>query len=79
MLKYSTTCIQYQLIGYLSFVGVVRETSMLLPEEWRMVNELGHHIVDRLHGGVVIFPSTIVTALLISCSGNTSWSKGKSI
>jgi len=42
-----------------------------------MVKELGHHIVDRLHEGVVIFPTAIVAAALISCSV-TTWSTGSS-
>ncbi len=44
--------------------------SGLLPDDWKVVKALGDIVLDRIHSGMKVFPSSLVaTALLQKPSG----------
>lgn len=49
---------------------VIREVSMLLPEDWKVTKAVGAIVLDRIHMGMKIFPTSMVaTAILQQSTG----------
>lgn len=42
-----------------------REMSGLLPHDWKVVEALGDIVLERLHCGMKIFPTSLVATVLL--------------
>ncbi len=46
-----------------------RDLSVMLSHERDVVLKLGHVILDRIHHGMRIFPSSLVATVMLQCRG----------
>lgn len=55
--------------------GEYREQSVLFPEDWKTVKVLGAIVLERIHSGMKIFPTSMVATALLQQLQGIQWGK----
>ena len=54
-------------------VDVSREQSFHFPEDWTLVKALGTLVLEHLHSGMKIFPTSLVATALLQQHEGVQW------